>query len=129
MTPGLKATEPFVHSYQFQADRRGTYEVGRSTPRSATRSGSYDAATKIAPKVERAIVHPNSDKVVDRITAREFEDPIIPATVLDAVADRRGVYGCGTMSTATIRAGSCGAPLLPTTVIWCARPSTASPTG
>lgn len=64
------------HRYTFQAHNRGVFEIGPLEVISGDPFGIVRRHTQVAGTTE-LIVHPRVDKVIDRISARRWEDPAI----------------------------------------------------
>lgn len=72
--PLLPTGESVSHAYQFVPQYRGIYHVGPLLAEFSDPFGLTKRRQEICGK-EKIIVHPRIEPVVDRITAREFEDP------------------------------------------------------
>ena len=72
--PLLPAGQAIVHGYRFTARRRGVYRVG---PLVAEWSDPFGLTRKRLEltAAETVIVHPDIERVTDRVTSREWEDP------------------------------------------------------
>ncbi len=72
--PVLPAGQAVVHGYRFTARRRGVHSVG---PLIAEWSDPFGLTRKrvVLTAAETVIVHPNVERVSDRVTSREWEDP------------------------------------------------------
>jgi uncharacterized protein (DUF58 family) len=74
--PVLPAGQSVAHEYGFSPAMRGIYKVGPLFAEWSDPFGLTRRRQQIAPAVD-IIVHPNTERVVDRITSREWEDPPI----------------------------------------------------
>jgi uncharacterized protein (DUF58 family) len=72
--PVLPTGQSVSHSYQFSPQYRGVYHVGPLVAEFCDPFGLTKRRQEICGKTE-IIVHPRIEGVVDRISAREFEDP------------------------------------------------------
>lgn len=74
--PVLPTGEAVKHEYTFSPRMRGIYRIGPLVAEWSDPFGLTRRRQEIAPAVD-IIVHPNTQRVVDRITSREWEDPPI----------------------------------------------------
>jgi uncharacterized protein (DUF58 family) len=74
--PVLPSGHSVAHEYGFSPVMRGIYKVGPLFAEWNDPFGLTKRRQQIAPAVD-VIVHPDSERVMDRITSREWEDPPI----------------------------------------------------
>lgn len=72
--PVLPTGEAVTHEYSFTPRMRGVYRIGPLVAEWSDPFGLTRRRQEIGPPVD-IIVHPNTERVVDRITSREWEDP------------------------------------------------------
>ncbi|MDQ1446078.1 MAG: hypothetical protein QOI20_2542 [Acidimicrobiaceae bacterium] len=74
--PVLPGGQSVAHEYGFSPIMRGIYKVGPLFAEWSDPFGLTKRRQQIAPAID-VIVHPGSERVMDRITSREWEDPPI----------------------------------------------------
>lgn len=72
--PLLPAGDEVRHRYQFTTQRRGVFEVGPLVAEWSDPFGLTRHRLTLAGPA-RIIVHPSTERVTDRVTSREWEDP------------------------------------------------------
>lgn len=74
--PRLRKGEPVVHNYTFIAEHRGRYQVGPMIAEVTDPFGLVRRRQQLAEPIE-VVVHPQTEPLLDRISSREFTDPVI----------------------------------------------------